>query len=56
VNPYDTQGTADSIQHALQMPLPERQARHQKLMARIREHDVHWWRKAFLQALQEAGE
>lgn len=56
VNPYDTQGTADSIQHALQMPLAERQARHGKLMARIREHDVHWWRKAFLQALQEAGD
>lgn len=52
----DTQGTADSIQHALQMPLAERQARHGKLMARIREHDVHWWRKAFLQALQEAGD
>jgi len=56
VNPYDTQGMADSIQQALQMPLAERQARHQKLMARIREHDVHWWRKSFLSALQTAGE
>ena len=56
VNPYDTQGMAGSIQQALQMPLPERQMRHQKLMARIREYDVHWWRKSFLQALQEAGE
>ncbi|MBU0747678.1 MAG: alpha,alpha-trehalose-phosphate synthase (UDP-forming) [Gammaproteobacteria bacterium] len=56
VNPYDTQGMADSIQQALQMPLVERQARHQKLMARIREYDVHWWRKAFLNALQAAGE
>ncbi len=46
---------ADSIQQALQMPLAERQARHQKLMARIKEHDVHWWRKAFLDALQTAG-
>src|SRR3989344_5672469 len=55
VNPYDTQGMADSIQQALQMPLVERQARHQKLMARIRQHDVHWWRKAFLDALQAAG-
>ncbi|MDP3227961.1 MAG: alpha,alpha-trehalose-phosphate synthase (UDP-forming) [Acidovorax sp.] len=56
VNPYDTQGMADSIQQALQMPLAERQARHQKLMIRIREHDVHWWRKSFLSALQTAGE
>ena len=41
--PLRPQGMADSIQHALQMPLAERQARHQKLMARIQEHDVHWW-------------
>ena len=56
VNPYDTQGMADSIQQALQMPLAERQERHAKLMARIREHDVHWWRKSFLAALQAAGD
>ena len=56
VNPYDPQGMADSIQQALQMPLAERQARHQKLMARIREHDVHWWRKAFMDALQAAAD
>ncbi len=54
VNPYDTQGMADSIQRALQMPLAERQDRHQKLMARIRTHDVHWWRNTFLQALASA--
>ncbi|MGE8317963.1 MAG: alpha,alpha-trehalose-phosphate synthase (UDP-forming) [Comamonas sp.] len=56
VNPYDTQGMADSIQTALQMPLAERQRRHQKLLARIREQDVHWWRQAFLQALEQAGD
>ena len=38
------------------VPLAERQARHQQLMARIREHDVHWWRRSFLQALQTAWE
>jgi len=53
VNPYDTQGTAEVIQQALQMPQEERQRRHQKLLERIREFDVHWWRKAFLQALSE---
>jgi trehalose 6-phosphate synthase len=51
VNPYDTHGTAESIQIALQMPLAERQKRHQKLLARIREQDVHWWRRTFLQTL-----
>jgi trehalose 6-phosphate synthase len=56
VNPYDTAGMASSIQQALQMPLAERKARHQKLMARIREHDVHWWRQTFLEALETAQE
>ncbi|MBA4329768.1 MAG: alpha,alpha-trehalose-phosphate synthase (UDP-forming) [Polaromonas sp.] len=53
VNPYDTYGTAESIQIALQMPLAERQKRHQKLLERIRQQDVHWWRKAFLQTLTD---
>jgi trehalose 6-phosphate synthase len=51
VNPYDIDGTAEVIQQALQMPLEERQARHQQLLARIRREDVHWWRKSFLDAL-----
>ena len=51
VNPYDTHGTAESIQLALQMPLVERQRRHQKLLERIRSQDVHWWRKTYLDAL-----
>lgn len=51
VNPYDIDGTAEVIQQALQMPLQERQARHQQLLARIRREDVHWWRKRFLDAL-----
>ncbi|MDQ3058159.1 MAG: trehalose-6-phosphate synthase [Pseudomonadota bacterium] len=53
VNPYDTFGTAESIQLALQMPLIERQRRHQLLLERIRSQDVHWWRKEFLNALAE---
>src|SRR5206468_2988065 len=36
VNPYDTHGTAETVQQALQMPLEERRERHQKLLARIR--------------------
>jgi trehalose 6-phosphate synthase len=51
VNPYDTLRTAETIQRALQMPLDERQRRHQALLARIREHDVYWWRQQFLAAL-----
>jgi trehalose 6-phosphate synthase len=55
VNPYDTQATADAIQRALHMPLEERQLRHSRLMAEIRRHDVHWWRRSFLNALVESA-
>ena len=54
VNPYDTHGTAETVQQALQMPLEERRARHRKLLARIQEQDVHWWRRSFLDALRGA--
>jgi trehalose 6-phosphate synthase len=55
VNPYDTAGTADAIQHALRMPLEERLVRHGRLLKLIREFDVHWWARDFLQALQAEG-
>ncbi|WP_313069635.1 trehalose-6-phosphate synthase [Melaminivora sp.] len=52
VNPYDRESMADAIQTALHMPLEERQQRHARLLTHTREHDVHWWRRSFLQALQ----
>jgi trehalose 6-phosphate synthase len=52
VNPYDTQGTAEVMQRALHMPKEERQQRHQKLLKCVREFDIHWWRHAFLDALE----
>ncbi|HVZ42663.1 MAG TPA: alpha,alpha-trehalose-phosphate synthase (UDP-forming) [Ramlibacter sp.] len=60
VNPFDMEGTAATIQVALQMPLEERRQRHQELMRTIRQYDVQWWCDAFLQALaktqaQETG-
>jgi trehalose 6-phosphate synthase len=51
VNPYDIQGTAGTIQRALQMPLEERVRRHNALLENIRTEDVHWWRRRFLEAL-----
>ena len=53
VNPYDTHGTAETMQQALQMPLEERQRRHQLLLNNIRTFDVHWWRRTYLEALAE---
>jgi trehalose 6-phosphate synthase len=52
VNPYDVQRTADAIQQALQMPLAERRERHKALLRRIREQDVFWWGRQFLETLQ----
>ncbi|MEO8299009.1 MAG: trehalose-6-phosphate synthase [Burkholderiales bacterium] len=54
VNPYDIQATAQAFQRALQMPLGERVERHAALLATIRRHDVHAWRRGFLQALAMA--
>jgi len=51
VNPYDIPATAQAIQRALRMPLDERRARHAALLAQVREHDVHDWSRAFLEAL-----
>jgi trehalose 6-phosphate synthase len=53
VNPYDTHGTAQAIQRALHMPLQERQERYQALLSCIKEFDVHWWSRSFLQALEK---
>jgi trehalose 6-phosphate synthase len=54
VNPYDIEGTAAAIRLALQMPLEERRARYQALMATIRRYDVHWWCDTFLDSLAQA--
>ena len=54
VNPYDTKGIARALQSALAMPLSERRQRHEKLLAVVRENDVHRWHTRFVQQL--AGE
>ena len=54
VNPYDIEAVAEATQRALHMPLDERQARHTRLLAGIREFDVHWWHRQFLRNLTEA--
>jgi trehalose 6-phosphate synthase len=51
VNPYDTKGIAHAIQSALEMPLPERRARHERLLAILHENDIHRWHMRFLEQL-----
>ena len=51
-NPYDIDGTAGAIARALEMPLDERQDRWRRMYERIAEHDVAWWCRSFLGALE----
>lgn len=51
VNPYDVDGVADAIHHALIMDATERQRRMRALRARVADHDVDWWVNSFLDAL-----
>ncbi|MFL5355518.1 bifunctional alpha,alpha-trehalose-phosphate synthase (UDP-forming)/trehalose-phosphatase [Archangium sp.] len=52
VNPYDVEGMADALEVALEMPEGERRTRMRTLRARVKEYDVHWWVRSFLDALQ----
>lgn len=55
VNPYDTQAVSNAMQHALTMPLAERQRRWTRLMDGLRRQDIAWWRRTFIEALHEAA-
>src|SRR5690606_23861064 len=48
VNPYDKAGMAIALHSALHMPLEERKRRHRRMMAAIREHDIHRWYTDFV--------
>ncbi|HEX5998992.1 MAG TPA: trehalose-6-phosphate synthase [Hyphomicrobiaceae bacterium] len=55
VNPYDIHNTAEAIRIAMEMGLTERRARHQAMMATIKQHDLAAWCDAFLRALAGVG-
>ena len=52
VNPYDVDGVANALHGALEMPLKERRQRWRALMAKLGRHDIHTWRRDFLDALR----
>jgi trehalose 6-phosphate synthase/phosphatase len=54
VNPYDVESTADAMHRALAMAPEERRTRMIHLRERVLRHDVHWWSRAFLAALEAA--
>ncbi len=51
VNPYNVDDMANTMQTALKMSPRERRQRHSALLARIKKHDVRFWRKSFLDVL-----
>lgn len=51
VNPYSKDEISDAIGQALDMPLEERKRRWTAMMASVRDEDVVWWRKSFVDAL-----
>jgi len=52
VNPYDPESVAAAIAQALSMPLEERRARHQALLAVISNYDIDRWQREFMAALR----
>jgi trehalose 6-phosphate synthase len=52
VNPYDPESVAGAIAQALAMPIEERRARHQALLAMISAYDVDRWQQEFLSTLR----
>jgi trehalose 6-phosphate synthase len=54
VDPYDVTGVAGALHIALAMPHAERRRRWRDMMAEITEHDVHDWRRSFLDDLEAA--
>jgi trehalose 6-phosphate synthase len=52
VNPYSKEEISDAIHRALEMPLEERVRRWQGMHECVRDQDVVWWRRSFVEALQ----
>ena len=55
VNPYDADGSAEAIVHALTLPEPERRDRQAALLARIQRNDAAAWSRRFLETLRSAA-
>ncbi len=51
VNPHDTGAVAETIYHALRMPLGQRVEHWDRLREIIMREDVDWWRAKFMSDL-----
>lgn len=53
-NPYYTDGMARGLDRALRMPLAERKARHEHLLAVVERTTAQSWAASFLDALSQS--
>ncbi len=53
VNPHETEGMAQAMRAALEMPLEERRARYSSMYERIEKNDIDRWAETFLAKLTE---
>jgi len=53
VNPHETEGMAQAMRTALEMPLDERKARFSAMFERISRNDIDRWAETFLAKLSE---
>jgi trehalose 6-phosphate synthase len=53
VNPFSAEEVSDALLRALKMPKDERIGRWEAMMHGIQEHDVTWWCRTFLTALEQ---
>jgi trehalose 6-phosphate synthase len=55
VNPFDVEGQAEAIEHALSMDAGERSGRLEAIRAHVREHDLNRWTDTLLAALDRVA-
>jgi len=56
VNPYDLDGVAEAIRHAVSMPPEERRARMARMRGAVREHNIYRWAGLLLSELSQIPE
>lgn len=56
VNPYDIEQVAEAVNRAVTMPPEERERRMRSLRKTVKETDIYWWVRTFLQAATGVGE
>lgn len=49
INPHDIEGIAGAVKDALEMPLEKKRERLNTLRNKVKEHNIYWWLRRFLE-------